>query len=188
VGTGTNFSGFPTQFSIVGYNLVAMRISRLALLSLMAASIAGSAVAQTGNCIQTDSSSRPDCPGALAFFSKLQSALRKDDRQTVASLVAYPVQASIHHKRIQIRNRTQLLAHFDEIFDEGVRCVILNGSEKNVWGNSRGFTVDGGAVWFDSIIPPGENPDTKAPDYWTKYPFKIIAVNNDAYYPCKPLG
>ena len=106
----------------------------------------------------------------------------------MASLVAYPVQTSIHHKRIQIRNRTQLLAHFDEVFDEGVRCVILNGSEKDVWGNSRGFTVDGGAVWFDGIIPPGESPDTKAPDYWTKYPFKIIAVNNDAYYSCKPTG
>ena len=103
-------------------------------------------------------------------------------------MVAYPVQASIHHKRIQIRNRTQLLAHFDEIFDEGVRCVILNGSEKNVWGNSRGFTVDGGAVWFEGIIPPGEIPDTKAPDYWAKYPFKIIAVNNDASYSCKPPG
>jgi len=106
----------------------------------------------------------------------------------VASLVAYPVQASIHHKRMQIRSRTQLLAHFDEIFDEGVRCVILNGSEKDVWGNSRGFTVDGGAVWFDGIIPPGENPDTKAPDHWTKYLFRIIAVNNDAYYSCKPPG
>ena len=165
-----------------------MRISRLALLSLVAALTTGSAVAQTGNCTQTDSSSRPDCPRALAFFSKLQSALRKDDRQTVASLVAYPVQASIHHKRIQIRNRTQLLAHFDEIFDEGVLCVILNGNEKNVWGNSRGFTVDGGAVWFDGIIPPGGNPDTKAPNYWTKYPLKIIAVNNDAYYSCTPPG
>jgi hypothetical protein len=163
-----------------------MKISRLVLLGLVAASVAGSAVAQPGNCTQIDSSTRPDCPGALAFFRSLQSALREDDRQKVASLVAYPVLASIRHKPIHIRNRTQLLAHFDEIFDEGVRCTILNDNEKSVWGNSRGFTVDGGAVWFDDIIPPGENPDTKAPDYWTRYPFKIIAINNDAYYPCKP--
>ena len=87
---------------------------------------------------------------------------------------------------MHIRDRTQLLSHFDEIFDSAVRCVILNASEKAVWGNWRGFSVDGGAIWFDGIIPPGEKPDTQAPGYWKKYPMKIITVNNDAFYPCKP--
>jgi hypothetical protein len=42
-----------------------------------------------------------------------------------------------------------------------------------------------GAVWFDGITPPNEHPDINAPDYWTKYPFKIKTINNDAQYPCK---
>jgi hypothetical protein len=101
----------------------------------------------------------------------------------VASLVSYPVLTNLRHKRTRVRNRTQLLAHFSEVFDDGVRCSILNATEKDVWGNWRGFTVGSGAVWFDGIIPPNEHPDINAPDYWTKYPFKIKTINNDA--PCK---
>jgi hypothetical protein len=100
-------------------------------------------------------------------------------------LVTYPVLTSINHKRLRIRNQQQLLAHFDDIFDGGVRCSILNATEKDVWGNWQGFTVGGGAVWFDGIIPRGERRDTNAPDYWTKYPFEIKTINNDAQYPCR---
>lgn len=157
---------------------------RTVFLALAIASVAGSAVAQSGNCTQIDSSSRPDCPGALAFFRRFQSALQSNDRQTIAALVTYPVLTSINHRRVRIRNQQQLLAHFDDIFDAGVRCSILNASEKDVWGNWQGFTVGGGAVWFDGIIPRGERPDPKAANYWTKYPFKIKTINNDAEYPC----
>jgi hypothetical protein len=162
-----------------------MKMQWLVAIGFVGACLAGSAMAQAGNCAQKDSSTRPDCPGALTFFRSFQSALQKDDRRTVASLISYPVLTSIHHKRVHIRTQAQLLAHFDDIFDEGVRCTILNASDTDVWGNWRGFTVDGGAVWFDGIIPSGEHPDTKAPDFWTRYPFKVITVNNDSYYPCK---
>jgi hypothetical protein len=158
---------------------------RIFLLASLVACSAGSAVAQAGNCTQTDSSTRPDCPGALAFFHSLQSALQRKDRQAVASLVTYPVLTSLHHKRVRITKRTQLLAHFDEIFDKSVRCAILNATEKDVWGNWQGFTVDGGAVWFDGIIPQGDHPDVNATDFWTKYPFKIKTINNDGQYSCK---
>jgi len=157
---------------------------RTALLALAIASVAGSALAQSGNCTQKDSSSRPDCSRALAFFRRFQAALRSNDRQTIAALVIYPASTSINHKRIQIRNQQQLLAHFDDIFDAGVRCSILSATEKDVWGNWQGFTVGSGAVWFDGIIPRGVRPDTKAPGYWTEYPFKIKTINNDAQYPC----
>jgi len=160
-----------------------MRIGTVFLV-LTIASIAGAAVAQEGNCTQIDDSSRPDCPSAIAFFHRFQSALQSKDHQTIAAMVNYPVLTSINHKRVRIRNQQQLLAHFDDIFDAGVRCSILNATEKDVWGNWQGFTVGAGAVWFDGIIPQGERPDTKAPDYWTKYPFKIQTINNDAEYPC----
>jgi hypothetical protein len=89
-----------------------------------------------------------------------------------------------HRKSVRIRNEQELLAHFDEIFDEGVRCVILGATEKDVWGNWQGFIVDAGAVWFGGIIPANEKPDPKASDFWTKYPFKIKTVNNASEYPC----
>jgi hypothetical protein len=163
----------------------AMQIRRLFPGLLVATLLLAPAEAQTGNCTQTNVATRPDCPGALIFFRSFQSALQKNDRQTVASLISYPVLTSINRRRVHLRNQAQLLAHFDDIFDSGVRCAILNATEKDVWGNWQGFTVGGGAVWFDGIIPAGERPDTRAPDYWTRYPFKIKTINNNSQYPCK---
>jgi hypothetical protein len=145
-------------------------------------------VAHTGNCVQTDSSSRPNCPHALAFFRELQSALQANNRHAVAGMIAYPLLATAHHKTVHITSERGLLAHFDEIFDGAVRCVILHATEKDVWGNWQGFTVDGGAVWFDSIIPVTEKADPSASDFWTKYPFKIKTVNNGSEYPCNSSG
>jgi len=45
--------------------------------------------------------------------------------------------------------------------------------------------VDGGPVWFDGIIPQGQHPDVEAPEFWTRYPFKIKTINNSKEYPCK---
>ena len=131
-----------------------------------------------GNCTQIDNSSRPDCPSAIAFFGRMQTALKNHDRQTLVSLIHYPLLTTLNHKKARIRNRRDLLSHYDDIFDAGVRCAILNSASKDVWGNWRGFTIDGGDVWFDAIIPPGDRPDIKAPDYWTRYSFAIITINN----------
>lgn len=161
-----------------------MRNNQRVFIGLMVIIFAGSAMAQSGNCTQIDNSSRPDCPGALAFFKRLQDTVKRDDRQNVASMIEYPLLTTLKHKKIRIHDRKQLLLHYDEVFDVGVRCAILKATEKEVWGNWQGFTIDGGAVWFDGVIPPGEKPDSKAPDFWTKYPFKIITVNNDDRSPC----
>jgi hypothetical protein len=159
----------------------AWRTDLIAALPLV---VALTALGQSGNCTRKDVSMRPDCPGAIAFFDRVHMALEHDDRQALASLINYPLRTSIDHKQTMVRNRQQFLAHFEEIFDKGVRCEVLSARENDVWGNWQGFMVGGGAIWFDGIIPRGKHPDPDAPDYWTKYPFKIKTINNDAYYPC----
>jgi hypothetical protein len=114
----------------------------------------------------------------------MHAALEKDDHQALALLIHYPLRATIDHKPTLIRDQQQFLAHFDDIFSKGVRCEVLSASEKDVWGNWQGFTVGAGAIWFDSIIRAAEHPDPKAQDYWKKYPFKIITINNGSDYPC----
>lgn len=93
-------------------------------------------------------------------------------------MVHYPLLTTLSHHKVYIHSRNELLSHFDEVFDEGVRSAISNATDTDVWGNWRGFMIGSGAVWFDAIIPRGEKPDPKAPDYWTKHPFKIITINN----------
>ncbi|HZR66063.1 MAG TPA: hypothetical protein VFA85_12990 [Terriglobales bacterium] len=138
-----------------------------------------------GNCTKKDGSTRPDCPQAIAFFRGFQAALSSNDRSQVAALVSYPVRITLRHKPARIKNAAQFLAHYDEIFGTRIRCAILNATDEDVWGNWQGFTVDGGPVWFDGIIPPGEHPDIHSPDYWSRYSLKIVAINNDAYFKCK---
>jgi hypothetical protein len=146
--------------------------------------LAAGAEAQSGNCKQVDPSSRPDCAGAIVFFQDLQSAMQRDDRKAIAGMVHYPVRTNLQHKSVRVSSPQQLLAHFDEIFDKGVRCAILIATEKDVWGNWQGFTVSDGVVWFDEIIPANEKPDVSSADYWKKYPIKIKTINNDADRTC----
>ena len=124
------------------------------------------------------SGSRPDCPQAIAFFVEFQKAFRDNDRKKVASMISYPLLTNLSGTKVRIKGRTELLAHYDEVFDAEVRCAVLKATSNAVWGNWRGFTINLGEIWFDGIIPKGEKADANAPDFWTKYPFKIRTVNN----------
>lgn len=142
-----------------------------------------------------EDSQRPDYPRAVEFFHHLRNTLKKNDRQEISRLIEYPVLVQIHGRKTRIRSRAELLAHYDEIFDAGVRCEIFAASDKDIWGNSHGFTVKDGALWFDDFSPSGTNfddfspsgtnNDPSAPDFWTKGTFKVMTVNNGAFYPCK---
>jgi len=56
---------------------------------------------QTGNWTTIDASTRPDCPGGLRFFVRVQTAIRADDRQTVAALINNPMRTRLNHPRIR---------------------------------------------------------------------------------------
>ncbi len=132
-----------------------------------------------GNCTAKDSSTRPDCPGAIAFFQKLQAALKADQRPEVAAMIQYPVTIFVHGKQLELPNQEAFLSHYDLAFNSSMLCAIGKATASQVWGNYIGFTFDSGELWWEGIIPPGETSDTSAKDYWTKYPFKIIAFNNE---------
>jgi hypothetical protein len=153
------------------------------LFSLLLALVIGSAPltraqqhAPQGNCTHPDPATRPDCPGAIAFLAKFQDALKSNNREAVASLVNYPLLVPDEAGK-RIRSRVQLLASFDRIFTPPIRNAILKGTPDDVWGNYRGFMIGSGVIWFDSIVPSNAHPNPSAPDYWTKYPFKVITVN-----------
>ena len=137
-----------------------------------------------GNCAAKDSSLRPDSGRAILFFKAFQLAFSENDKETVALLVNYPLRTTLHGKRERIRSKAELLAHYDEIFDRGVRCSILAATGATVWGNWQGFMIGHGDIWFDAIVPPGDKTSLSAPDFWTRYPFKVITVNNDSHLPC----
>lgn len=148
---------------------------------LMSGMLSLPALAQSGNCVQKDNSSRPDCDRAIAFFHRVQTALRNNNRRQIAAMVNYPLQTTLGRERTRIRSRDELLAHFDQIFNPEVRCAVLATTDKDVWGNDQGFMVGNGAIWFDAILPNTPSPNPNA-----KYPFKIKTVNHGTEPTCKP--
>jgi hypothetical protein len=128
---------------------------------------------------------RPDYSRAIVFFHHFQDALRRNDRDDISKLIQYPLLARLHNKSVRIQTRKDLIANFDAIFDRGVRCAVAHATDSDVWGNSHGFSVGTGAIWFDDFSPPGTNDDVNAPDFWTKGTFLVMTVNNEAYYQCK---
>jgi hypothetical protein len=93
---------------------------------------------QAGNCTQKDASSRPDCPRAIAFFNELQIAVRKDDRSSIASMVSYPLLTTAFHKKTRIRTRTELLSHFNQVFDSGFAALTSVAAKKTSGGIRMG--------------------------------------------------
>lgn len=128
-----------------------------------------------GNCTHPDPATRPDCPEAIAFLAKFQDALKSHDRKAVAPLVSYPLLVTGAAGRMQVRSRAQLLSGFDGIFTAPVRSAILQATPDDVWGNSRGFMIGEGVIWFDAVIPMKLAGHPTAPG--AKYAFKLITVN-----------
>ena len=94
--------------------------------------------------------------------------------EAVASLVNYPLLVTDAGKNIRSR------AHCSPdstLSSRQVRAAVLRATQDDVWGNSNGFMIGGGVIWFDCILPPSAHPDPSAPDELKKYPFKVITVN-----------
>jgi hypothetical protein len=152
------------------------RFKALAWILLAAACLVTPAMAQdTGNCTVKDPSTRPDCPGAIAFFEKLQAAVKDGDKNQLASMVAYPLRSFQNGKRVQVRTRDRFLKQYLRMLTPAVICAIGAAKTSDVWGNDQGFMVGRGVIWWDQIIPAtAKNPEVDS----GKYPFKVVAINN----------
>lgn len=133
---------------------------------------------QPGNCTAKKGSTRPDCPQAIAFFEKLQAAVKQDARDQVTSMVSFPMRTALAGKRVVIHSQQQFLANYDRIFTAAVRCALLHAEKSSVWGRDQGFTFADGTIWWDAIIAAGDKTSADAPGYASKFPMKIITVNN----------
>jgi hypothetical protein len=76
----------------------------------------------------------------------------------------------MNNKSAFIRNKQQLLANYDKVFDPVMRCAVLSAKKEDVWGNWQGFTGTSGALWWEAS---GRSE---------KAPFKIRTVNNGSFY------
>jgi hypothetical protein len=92
-----------------------------------------------GNCATGGKPARPDCARAIAFLSGIKAAFRDNVRKKIAGLIEYPLLTSLRGKKVNIRGATELLAHYDEIFDGGVRCAVFRCKRQERMGGLAGL-------------------------------------------------
>jgi hypothetical protein len=92
--------------------------------------------------------------GSRAFVVALQKLVRAGDKEGIAALVGYPVNANrtVHGKltHSMIRNQAQFVAAYDSLFSENVKTAILNpDAVRCLFANDQGFMIGDGQVWFE---------------------------------------
>ena len=104
------------------------------------------------------------------FLAQLQSAVRRDDRNAVVRLVAFPLRVNSSGRTRSYRNARSVLDDYDRIFTPQVRQAIVNQRFEQLFGNDQGVMIGDGWVWFDRTCP---NSQCSPPG-----PVRIRAINN----------
>ena len=84
------------------------------------------------------------------FLSRLQSAVRANDRRAVARLVGLPLRVNFDAGPKTYSDRKSVERDYDRIFTPRVRQAILNQKADDLFTNYKGAMVGAGEVWFDA--------------------------------------
>ena len=131
-----------------------------------AADSAAQEIAVTGSRIpqpNLESAAPPKASDASGdFLSRLQTALRANDRRAVSRLVGLPLSV-IRDGRVETyRSRREVERDFDEIFTPRVRSEVLNQRPYLLRTREDGRTKGSGRLWFAPACfnaecnPPGQ--------------------------------
>jgi len=106
-------------------------------------------------------------PEDRAFFNDLKSALIGEQKEQVASFVAYPVSVYAGEKEIVLKNAKEFLSKYNQVITAKVRSVIQHQNPDDLVKNWRGVMVGDGEMWFARIKPDGAK----------QFEYKIIAFS-----------
>jgi len=81
---------------------------------------------------------------AQAFYF----AVLKGDKQTAANHVHYPLRINSNRVKM-VHNKTQFLRLYRQLFTKEYVACIEQGIPHHIWGNSQGWMIADGSVWFD---------------------------------------
>lgn len=96
------------------------------------------------------------------FLSRLQTALRTDDRRAVSRLVGFPLSVRRDGRVETYRSRREVERDFDEIFTPRVRSEVLNQRPYSLRTREDGRTKGSTRLWFapacfnEACNPPGQ--------------------------------
>lgn len=84
------------------------------------------------------------------FVNQFKQAVINNDKNKVASMIHYPIEATFKDKPVIINNKDEFLKFYDDIFDENLCNIIANANTHNMFVNYKGVMLDNGEVWFSN--------------------------------------
>ena len=96
------------------------------------------------------------------FLSRLQAALRTDDRRAVSKLVGFPLSVRKEGRVQTYRSRREVERDFEEIFTARVKSEVLNQRPYSLRSREDGKTKGSTRLWFAPACfnaecdPPGQ--------------------------------
>jgi hypothetical protein len=90
-----------------------------------------------------------------AFLATLQKAVAADDRQQVASMMAYPIKAWAGTHDATFKTSRGLLASYERVFTGRLKETIAAARTECLFTNWQGVMVHDGELWFRTVEPNG---------------------------------
>jgi len=106
---------------------------------------------------------------AKAFFLDIKKAVGNSDRSALSKIVAFPSLVNLNSgKNKKIKNASEFLDHFDEIFTPKVIQAVRKQAYEDLFVNYQGVMIGSGEVWFSAKKGPSGKFDQ----------FRITKINN----------
>ncbi|MDX2054439.1 MAG: hypothetical protein SFV15_18705 [Polyangiaceae bacterium] len=103
------------------------------------------------------------------FLRRLKAAISQRNKQAVASLVAFPLNAWANGRRVNVMSEQELVSSFDSLFGPLVSEVIRTATVDTIFANTQGIMLGDGEIWA-----AGRCRDAAC----GTYEIKIISITN----------
>lgn len=83
-----------------------------------------------------------------AYFAQLQKAVKDNNPEDVAKLIAYPMNWNQDNKQAVIHNKDEFIKNYEHIFTARVRDQVLAQAADKVFVNWKGIMAGEGDLWI----------------------------------------
>lgn len=80
----------------------------------------------------------------------LLSAVAKDDKESVARLMAYPIVAVLDGERKQITNKEEFVLNYEKIFTDEFKAILAQARPHHLDAKWEGIMLGYGDIWFNA--------------------------------------
>ncbi|BBH24881.1 hypothetical protein Back11_62260 [Paenibacillus baekrokdamisoli] len=86
------------------------------------------------------------------MFEAVQAAVAKDDKETVAANILYPLRVNGTGSAMKVENKEEFLKQYDMIFTAPVKQALAQQKIDSLFVNYQGVMVGNGEIWFGGDI------------------------------------